>query len=168
MEPLSPAKTFGFLIRDTARLLSRKLDQRAQSIGMTSAQWRVLANIAICEARNQEPMNQAALADLLDMEPISLSRQIDRIEAAGLIERRPDPSDRRAHRLFLTEAARPLVTSFRALGAEVLSEAFAGIDEAEMATAIAVLTRIRDNISGKPDNNKTGNDLPLEKTGNDR
>ena len=64
---------------------------------------------------NEEPLHQATLADMMDMEPITLSRQVDRMEAAGLIERRPDPGDRRIKRLYLTEAARPLVDKFRSV-----------------------------------------------------
>jgi MarR family transcriptional regulator, transcriptional regulator for hemolysin len=151
MEPMSPSKSVGFLLHDVARLLRRRMDQRAQALGLTSAQWRVLAHVAKCETLGQEPLNQTALADLLDMEPISLSRHIDRAEAASLIERRPDPTDRRAHRLFLTDSARPLVASFRVTAGEVLNEALSGISEKEVAALIDVLDRIRVNVSAKPE-----------------
>ena len=93
LQQMSPAKSLGFLIQDVARLLRREMDQKAQKLGLTSAQWRILAHVSRCELLNQEPLNQASLAELLDMEPITLSRHIDRIQAAGLIERRPHPSD---------------------------------------------------------------------------
>ena len=151
MDTNSPLKNFGFLLHDVARLLRRRMDQSAHNLGLTSAQWRVLAHVARCETLKQQPLNQANLADLLDMEPITLSRQIDRMEAAGLIERRPDPADRRAHRLFLTDTAWPLVNSFRAVGAEVLKTALVGVSEEEVAALTDVLGRMRTNISGKPE-----------------
>lgn len=156
MQNLPPAKSLGFLLQDVSRLLRRRLDQRAQTVGLTSAQWRVLAYVARCEFLNQEPPNQASLADFLDMEPITLSRQIDRIEAAKLIERRPDPNDRRAHRLFLTENARPLVEAFRAVALEMMEEALVGISPAEVDKMVTILARIRANVSGKPNT-----DLPF-------
>ena len=142
----SPAKNFGLLVHDVGRLLRRRLDQRAQTLGLTSAQWRVLAYLARCEGSNQ-----ANLADYMDMEPITLSRHLDRMEAAGLTERRPDPSDRRAHQLFLTESARSLVTEFRAIASEVIAEALSGTSEAELEQAIDLLVRVRANLTGKQD-----------------
>jgi DNA-binding MarR family transcriptional regulator len=146
MNTLSPAKNFGLLVHDVGRLLRRQLDQRAQTIGLTSAQWRVLAYLARCEGSNQ-----ASLADFMDMEPITLSRHLDRMEAAGLTERRPDPSDRRAHRLFLTDSARSLVTEFRAIASEVIAEALRGISEAEIERVVSLLLKVRGNLTGKPE-----------------
>ncbi|HVQ11251.1 MAG TPA: helix-turn-helix domain-containing protein, partial [Methyloceanibacter sp.] len=83
-----PAKGLGLLVHDVGRLLRRKIDQRAQALGLTSAQWRVLAAVARTELLNQEPLNQAGLADQLEIEPITLSRLVDRMESAKLIERR--------------------------------------------------------------------------------
>jgi DNA-binding MarR family transcriptional regulator len=144
--PHSPAKNFGLLVHDVGRLLRRRLDQRAQALGLTSAQWRVLAYLA-----RSEGSNQASLADYMDMEPITLSRHLDRMEAAGLTERRPDPSDRRAHQLFLTDSARSLVTEFRAIASEVIAEALAGTSEAELEQVIDLLLRVRANLTGKQD-----------------
>jgi DNA-binding MarR family transcriptional regulator len=146
-----PAKGLGLLVHDVARLLRRQIDQRAQTIGLTSAQWRVLAAVARTELLNQEPLNQAGLADQMDMEPITLSRQVDRMEAAGMIERRPDPTDRRAYRLYLTEAARPLVTDFRAVATECVTAALAGVSDAEIDAVVDVLSRIRANLVRRPD-----------------
>src|SRR6185503_6294524 len=136
------AKTLGLLIHDVGRLLRNRIDQRAQALGLTSAQWRVLSQVARCEYLKQEAPKQAALAEVVDMEPITLSRHIDRLEAAGLIERRADPDDRRAHRLFMTEQARPVVADFRALAADVMKDATAGISEAEIASLTDTLERI--------------------------
>ena len=100
--PVPPAKGLGLLIHDVARLLRRRIDQQAQAVGLTSAQWRVLAYLARCEGRNQ-----ANLADLMDMEPITLCRQLDRMEAAGH-DRAPPRSGRPARLPPLSDRAGPL------------------------------------------------------------
>jgi DNA-binding MarR family transcriptional regulator len=140
-----------FLIHDVARLYRRRLDQRAQALGLTSAQWRVLATIARTELLNLEPLNQATLADQMDMEAITLSRHIDRMETAGLIERRANPTDRRAYQLFLTEAARPLVSSFRTISAGCLADVLVGVSEDDIKLVTDVLNRIHLNIVDLPD-----------------
>jgi DNA-binding MarR family transcriptional regulator len=140
-----------FLIHDVARLYRRRLDQRAQALGLTSAQWRVLATIARTEFLNLEPLNQATLADQMDMEAITLSRHIDRMETAGLIERRANPTDRRAYQLFLTEAARPLVGSFRTISAGCLADVLVGVSEDDIKLVTDVLNRIHLNIVDLPD-----------------
>jgi DNA-binding MarR family transcriptional regulator len=157
MQTAYPGKALGLLVHDVGRLLRRRIDAKAQSLGLTSAQWRVLSHVFRAESLNQEPLNQAALADLMDVEPITLSRQIDRMQAAGLIERRPDPGDRRAYRLFLTEQARPLVAEFRVIAADCIDEAIAGVTEAEIDLVSDVLSRIRANLVGKPEIYETGN-----------
>jgi DNA-binding MarR family transcriptional regulator len=144
MQNLPPAKNLGLLIHDVGRLMRRELDQRAQAIGLTSAQWRVLAYLARCEGTNQ-----VSLADLMDMEPITLSRHLDRMEADGLTERRRDPSDRRAHRLYLTEAGRELMASFRGVSTGVMREAIDGISDADIEKVTQVLLRMRGNLTGK-------------------
>jgi MarR family transcriptional regulator, transcriptional regulator for hemolysin len=146
---LPPAKGVGMLIHDVARLLRRRIDQRAQAVGMTSAQWRVLSVVARAEFKNEEPPNQAALAEQMDLEPISLSRLIDRMEAAGLIERRADPDDRRAYRLYLQEAARPLVAKFRDVATHCMTDAMVGVSDAEIDMVSDVLSRVRNNLTGK-------------------
>ena len=92
--PLSPAKALALVMHDVSRLLRRRVDKAAQTLGLTSAQWRVLAFVSRCEGSNQ-----ASMADHMDMEPITLSRHLDRMEAGGVLERRPDPNARRAPRL---------------------------------------------------------------------
>ncbi len=146
---LPPAKGVGLLIHDVARLLRSRIDQRAHAVGLTSAQWRVLSFIARAEIKNEEPPNQAALADQMDLEPITLSRLIDRMEAAKLIQRRPDPADRRAHRLYLQEAARPLVAKFREVASGCMDDALVGISDSEMDQVTEILTRVRNNLTGK-------------------
>jgi MarR family transcriptional regulator for hemolysin len=149
MDNQIPGKGVGLLVHDVARLLRRRIDHRAHAIGLTSAQWRVLAAVARAELKNEEPLNQAGLADQMDMEPITLSRLVDRMEEADLIERRPDPADRRAYRLYLVDAARPLVAEFRAVATNCLGDALAGVSESEIDMVADVLTRIRGNLTGK-------------------
>lgn len=149
MQANFPGKGLGLLVHDVGRLLRRRIDARAHSLGLTSAQWRVLSSVFRAEHMNQEPLNQAALADQMDVEPITLSRQIDRMQAAGLIERRPDPGDRRAYRLFLTEQARPLVDEFRAVAGDCIHGALSGVTDAEIELVSDVLSRIRANLVGK-------------------
>src|ERR1700692_1371610 len=97
-------RSFGFLVNDVARLFGRRFDHNGRRLGLTRAQSRTPAYLA----RN-EGINQAGLADLLEIKPMTLVRQIDRMEEDGWIERRPDPADRRARRLVLTEKARRIL-----------------------------------------------------------
>src|SRR3546814_13038985 len=93
------------------RLLRRSFEERTRVSGITGAQWRLL----FTESRN-EGQNQGATAELLEVEPITLCRMIDRMEDAGMVERRPDPNDRRAWRLYLTDKYRSLIGQLRELG----------------------------------------------------
>jgi DNA-binding MarR family transcriptional regulator len=89
--------SLGFLISDVSRLMRRRFDERARLIGVTRAQWRTLTTLS-----RHEGINQGGMADLLEVEPITLCRMIDRLEEANLVERRRDPGDRRAWLIFLT------------------------------------------------------------------
>ena len=116
-------RSFGFLVHDVARLFGRRFNQRALLfLGLTRAQCKVLGYLA----RN-EGINQAGLADLLEIKPMTLVRQIDRMEEDGWIERRPQPGDRRARRLVLTDKARPILARILDLSNEIRTEAFAGL-----------------------------------------
>jgi MarR family transcriptional regulator, transcriptional regulator for hemolysin len=137
-------RSFGFVLHETARLLSKRYDQRAKSLGLTRAQIQVLAYLVY-----HEGINQTGLADLIEMEPISLARLIDRMEQASWVERRPDPRDRRAWQLFITEKAKPVFTEMIAIGREVREEALAGFTEAEREQVMELLLRVRRNLSEK-------------------
>jgi DNA-binding MarR family transcriptional regulator len=104
------ADQLGFLIGDVSRLLRRAFDVRARTIGVTRPQWRMLTTLS-----RHEGVNQGRLADLLDVEAITLCRMVDRLADAGLVERRSDPSDRRAWRIYLTENAHPILDELRLL-----------------------------------------------------
>ena len=139
-----PERTLGFVLHDVARLLRKRFEQRAREaqLPLTRAQWSVLAHLA-----RQEGINQSALAQILEIEPITLVRLLDRLQAAGLVERRPDPGDRRARVLYLTPAARPLLARIWALAAEVREEAMAGLPERQREQLIGMLLTIKANIA---------------------
>jgi MarR family transcriptional regulator, transcriptional regulator for hemolysin len=135
-------RSFGFVLHDIARLMRKRYEQRARPLGLTRAQWQVLAHL-----QRHEGINQSGLADLLEVEPITLARLVDRMEQAGLVQRRDDPADRRAHRLYLTERAAPLLEQSRVIGDAVRADAFAGIADDEREYLLNLLLRVRGNLS---------------------
>jgi MarR family transcriptional regulator for hemolysin len=141
MEQMPKCLQVGFLLSDTARILRRIIDKRARSIGMSRAQWAVLSRIS-----RTEGLRQVDLAAEMDMEPISVARIIDKLQAAGLVERRPDPADRRAYRLHLLPAAAPVLQKVRAIGNGVLEPVLAHLKPAELNALIATLDDVRTNL----------------------
>src|SRR5258708_3584900 len=123
-----------FNINDVARLLKTYADQRARDLGMTRAQWAVLARV-----ERSEGLKQCELADTLDLQPITLTRLIDRLCDGGLIERRSDPDDRRAKRLYLTPAARPVLDGLTRLGQDIMATVLAGIEAAAVLILLSPL-----------------------------
>jgi DNA-binding MarR family transcriptional regulator len=136
-----PATSLGFLLNDVARLLRRNFNRRARGLRLTQAQCRALAYVA----RN-EGIRQIGLAEILEVQPITLARLLDQLARAGLIERRPDPRDRRAFRLFLTPAATPLLEQIHALGAATRAEATAGLGRARLAELTDALESMKRNL----------------------
>ena len=130
------------MLADVSRLMRRAFDERARSIGVTRPQWLVLTAL-----RRNEGTNQGSLADLLDMEPITLCRMVDRLQEAELVERRQDPADRRAWRLYLTQKAHDLLKKLRPLGEQMIVQALDGISEAERDELRRSLDRIRQNLA---------------------
>ena len=135
-------RSFGFLVNDVARLFGRRFDHNGRRLGLTRTQCRTLGYIA----RN-EGINQAGLADLLEIRPMTLVRQIDRMEEAGWIERRPDPADRRARRLYLTAKARPILGRIWNVATETRDEALARLSPGEAATLLDLLHRVHATLS---------------------
>lgn len=133
--------SIGLLLYDTARLMRRDFDRRARTVGLTRAQWMVISYLD----RN-EGSNQAAIADFLDVEPITIVRHLDRLEEAGWIERRSDPNDRRARLIYLTDKARPILATKQELGAEMREVMLAGLSEEVRNALLASLQRIRTNL----------------------
>lgn len=132
----------GLAITDVSRLLRRSFDARARSIGVTRAQWQVLSAL-----RRHEGINQSGLADILDVEPITVCRMVDRLQEADLVERRSNPTDRRTWHLFLTPKAGELLQLLRPLADEMLEHALEGVAMDERAQLIATLNRMRTNLS---------------------
>jgi MarR family transcriptional regulator, transcriptional regulator for hemolysin len=130
-----------FNINDVARLLRTYADQRARDLGMTRAQWAVLARI-----ENSEGVKQIELAETLDLQPITLTRLIDRLCDSGLIERRSDPDDRRAKRLYLTPAARPVLDGLARLGKDIMTRVLAGLEPAAVERLLAQLLVLKANL----------------------
>ena len=135
----------GQIMSDVSRLMRRAFDERARGIGVTRPQWQVLTMLA-----RHEGTNQGGLAELLDVEPITLCRMVDRLQEAGMVERRADPSDRRAWRLFLTERANELLGELRPLALNLFDEAMTGLSISERDTLHEMLERIRINLSRRP------------------
>ena len=134
-------KELAWEIGETYRAMRRYYDRRASSLGVTTAQWRVLAWLG-----HEPGMKQVELAERLDVEPITAGRIIDRLQESGLVERRPDPVDRRVWRLVLTDKAGPIVARLTDLADEMSDDAFADFDIEELEAMRARLARMRDNI----------------------
>jgi MarR family transcriptional regulator for hemolysin len=130
-------RSFGFLVHDVARLFGRRFDRNGKRLQLTRAQCRTLSYLA----RN-EGINQAGLADLLEIRPMTLVRQIDRMQEAGWIERRPDPTDRRARKLFLTDKARPILGRIWDVAMETQDQILAALSPDESDQLIDLLRRV--------------------------
>lgn len=146
------ADTIGFLLSDTSRLLRRRFDERARQHGATRAQWKALLGIS-----RHEGINQGNLADLLEVEPITLCRLVDRMEDAGLVERRRDPRDRRAWQLFLTAKAGPVLDQLHTTAAELMEQALRTIPETKINEMTETLNRIRENLLDPDDTKEAAN-----------
>jgi MarR family transcriptional regulator, transcriptional regulator for hemolysin len=134
--------TLPFEIAETANALRRAFDRRAATLGVTRAQWKVLFRLG----RNPG-LRQVELADAIDVEPITLSRIVDRLEEAGLVAREADPADRRAWRLRVTEKAQPLIAKLRKLAEGLMGDAFKDLTEEDLAVMHGKLARIRENLA---------------------
>jgi len=132
----------GFLLSDTARVMRRAFDLRARALGVTRAQWRTLLTLSRAEG-----LTQGALADHLEVEPITACRMIDRLEEAGHVERRRDPADRRAWNIYLTGRSRPLIAQLTRVADDLAAAALDGVSTAERDALAATLSRIRLNLS---------------------
>ena len=140
--PYDPERSFGFLLHDIARLMRKRFDQRARALGLSRAQWQVLVHLS-----RHEGINQSGLAEILEIENITLGRLIDRMEEAGWVERRPDQNDRRARLLYTTQKVAPVMERMRGLAEETRNEALAGLADAERDALIERLIHVRANLS---------------------
>jgi DNA-binding MarR family transcriptional regulator len=132
----------GFLLHDAARLMRRRFEARASGLGLSSAQWRLLVRVT-----KDEGVAQARLAELLEIEPISVSRLIDRMEEGGWIERRSDAADRRVRMIFPTEKSREAYAGVKGLAGEVYEQALAGLSAEERRVLVKGLLNVIENLS---------------------
>ncbi|MCU1386592.1 MAG: MarR family transcriptional regulator [Acidobacteria bacterium] len=128
---------------ESSRLLRNYIDSRAKGRGTTRAQWIVLFRL-----RQQEGLSQVDLAEVLDLQPISLVRLLDRLVEHGLLERRPDPRDRRANKLFLTPSGRQLVDDLDSLRDSIATDVLRDIPADAIQTSLTTLVDIKDRIKG--------------------
>ena len=135
-------ENIGTMLAQVSRLLRRSFDERARGIGVTRPQWQVLSLLSF-----HAGINQGGLAELLEVEPITLGRMIDRLQDAQMVERRADPTDRRAWRLFLTDKGQRLLDELRPFAYETYEIALEGVSEEERAALMASLGRMRTNLS---------------------
>lgn len=138
---LPAPSTLGLLVSDLARLLRRNMDRRLQALGLTQAQWRAIARLS-----RSEGMTQAALAESLEIQPITMTRLIDRMEKAGWVERRTHPLDRRAVQLYLAPRSEPILDEMHARAAETLGEATRGVAAGALKQLLETLEQIKHNL----------------------
>ena len=139
------SEDLGFLIGDTARLMRRAFDERVRTQGVTRPQWRVLGLL-----KRFGGSTQIALADMMDVEPITLGRMIDRLLEAELVERRADPSDRRAWRVFLTPKGDIRLAELKPMAAELFADAVSGLDADQQEKLEQMLNVMRSNLTRHP------------------
>src|SRR5690242_19430107 len=137
--PSSP--NISFVLHDVARLLRKRFEQRSRAFGLTRAQWQVLAYLSV-----HEGIHQNKLADLIEIMPITLARLLDKMQARGIIERRPNPADRRAWLLYLTPKAHPLIEMMRGNGQKTREEAFTGLSADAQRQLLQTLCLIKSNL----------------------
>lgn len=138
---MKPEESVGFLITDVARMLRRNFNRRAQGLGLSQSQWQALAHIS-----RQQGINQVTLARNLELQPMTVARLIDKLQEQGYVARHPDPADRRAFRLYLTERAEPLLDRIWQLAGETKAEALQGLSDDERKRLLKSLGRMRQNL----------------------
>jgi DNA-binding MarR family transcriptional regulator len=132
---------FGFLVHDVARLQREHFRTTAPEFGLTLAQGRALAHLS----RN-EGISQVALSAILEIQPITLLRHLDRLEKSGLIERRAHPSDRRVQQLFLTPRSQQLLQQISDRAVDQRERVMAGLTKSEREQLVASLERVKCNL----------------------
>lgn len=139
--PADRGADFLFALMEAQRLLRLYADRQAVRYGLTRAQWAVLAKL-----ERTEGLKQAEVADLMDLQPITLTRLIDKLCDSGLIERRGDTTDRRVNRLYLMPAARPLLKKLAVLRSEIVAVALDGLDGPEAERLVTQLVTVKNNL----------------------
>ena len=141
--PVDNVRNFGFLAKDVSRLSAKLFERHARerALALPMSQCKVLALLA-----RHEGISQARLADLTETDPMTLVRTLDRMQQDEWIERRPDPEDRRAHRLYLREAARPMMNRMWKLADQARQEALSALSPAEREQLLALLERVQGTL----------------------
>lgn len=137
---VNPLRDFGFILKDLTRRYVLRFEQRARAISLTLPQCKVLVRLD----RNQG-ISQTRLAELSDLDPMTIVRILDHMESEELLERKQDPTDRRARCLYLTARAKPLLDEITRLSVLTRDELFAGISRTERDEFLSVLGRIYQN-----------------------
>ncbi|MHC5348533.1 MarR family winged helix-turn-helix transcriptional regulator [Metapseudomonas furukawaii] len=137
-------ESIGFLLADVSRLMRRSFEQKITGSDLTLSQARALARVA-----RQEGCRQVELAEHLEIKPITLARLLDQLERSELVERRPDPEDRRAHRVYLRDDAERALGDIRAADARLHAEALQGLDQDEVDALASALRKLRANLSSR-------------------
>jgi DNA-binding MarR family transcriptional regulator len=133
--------TLGFILHDVARFLRKRFEQRAKGLGLTRSQWQALVYLNV-----NEGIHQGGLAEIMEIEAITLVRILDKLEERGWIERRQHPTDRRIWLLYLRDEVRPLIAEMRAIGDATRAEALAGIPEDKRELLLEALTLMKTNL----------------------
>lgn len=144
--------SLGFVIHDVSRLLRWEFDRQAARLGLTRAQWSVLAHL-----QRQQGVQQVDLAQAMDIKPITLARHVDRLEKDGWLCREEDTRDRRAKRLFLTDKAAPMSKALKQVGKGVRQKALSGISDNEFNAFMDLLFRMRGNLGYSKQKRTNGN-----------
>ena len=139
-------RTFGFMLKDVSQRYVRRFEQHARGLSLTLAQCRALVIL-----ESNQGLNQAHLARLICAEPMTMVRILDRMESDGLLERRADPQDRRARRLYLTRKARPLLREIWMLADRTRDELFQGVAARDRRLFVGVLQKLHENATAMPD-----------------
>ncbi len=134
--------SLGFLVADVSRLMRKAFKQRLEGSSLTLAQARALVYVS----RN-EGVRQVDLADMLEVQPITLARLIDQLAEAQLVERRPDANDRRAYQIFLTPAAAPHLAAIEQVAAAIRTDALRDLNDRQATIVFFALRKMRDNLS---------------------
>jgi DNA-binding MarR family transcriptional regulator len=136
-----PEPTLGFVLADVARLLRKRFEQNAKELGLTRSQWQVLAHLS-----RMEGVTQSVLAEVLEIEPVTLVPIIDKLQAMELVERRAHPTDRRMWLLYLREKTHDLLEDIRRIGDSTRAEALRGVAETDQRRLLKTLTQMKANL----------------------
>ena len=134
-------RNLGFLLGDVARLTRTAFDRRVASLELTRSQWWVLTYVF-----RDQGLTQSELADNLEIGKVALGNLIDRLEAKGWVERRPDPNDRRINRVYLTEKAAPIMEDMRAPAQDLYDMIVSGLSKSQRETLVDLLLVVRRNL----------------------